>query len=157
MLNRPSRRDPDLYHLLLVTSLPTGVANSRHGSKLFWSSPTLAFTMWSRSSLFEPSETRTSVVILAFPTLMVNRRSRGLPSAKAVMLICKVNGSPVPPLGTSSPTRSTCLEENHAFLAKGDVFSDELIETFISYKMKAEADAVRLRPHPYEFALYYDI
>jgi len=41
--------------------------------------------------------------------------------------------------------------------AAGDVFTEELIETFIDYKRKNEADAVRLRPHPYEFALYYDI
>ena len=34
---------------------------------------------------------------------------------------------------------------------------EELIETFIDYKRKNEADAIRLRPHPYEFALYYDI
>jgi glutamine synthetase len=49
------------------------------------------------------------------------------------------------------------LEDDHGFMLKGDVFSEELIETFISYKKKAEADAIRLRPHPYEFALYYDI
>jgi len=38
-----------------------------------------------------------------------------------------------------------------------DVFTEELLENYISYKRKNEADAVRLRPHPYEFALYYDI
>ena len=53
--------------------------------------------------------------------------------------------------------RSSCLEDDHSFLLKGDVFSEELIETFIGYKRKSEADAIRLRPHPYEFALYYDI
>ena len=47
--------------------------------------------------------------------------------------------------------------KDHAFLLKGDVFTDELLETFVQYKRKNEADAVRLRPHPYEFALYYDI
>jgi len=51
----------------------------------------------------------------------------------------------------------SCLEDDHGFLLKGDVFSEELLETFISYKRKAEAEAMRLRPHPYEFALYYDI
>ncbi len=50
-----------------------------------------------------------------------------------------------------------CLEEDNAFLLKGDVFSEELIETYIGYKKRSEADAVRLRPHPYEFSLYYDI
>ena len=51
----------------------------------------------------------------------------------------------------------SALEEDHSFLLKGDVFSEELIETFILYKRRNEADAVRLRPHPYEFCLYYDI
>jgi glutamine synthetase len=49
------------------------------------------------------------------------------------------------------------LEDDHAFLVKGDVFTEELLENYLSYKRKFEADAVRLRPHPYEFALYYDI
>ncbi len=49
------------------------------------------------------------------------------------------------------------LEDDHAFLLKDDVFSEELLETYIGYKRKNEADAIRLRPHPYEFAMYYDI
>ena len=49
------------------------------------------------------------------------------------------------------------LEKDHAFLLKGDVFSHDVISEWISYKMKNEVAAVRLRPHPYEFALYYDI
>ena len=40
---------------------------------------------------------------------------------------------------------------------KGDVFTEELLETYIDYKRKNEVDAIRLRPHPYEFALYYDV
>jgi glutamine synthetase len=63
----------------------------------------------------------------------------------------------VPSMPASLDEALTCLEEDHEFLTKGDVFSEELIETFVSYKRKAEAEAVRLRPHPYEFALYYDI
>jgi glutamine synthetase len=49
------------------------------------------------------------------------------------------------------------LEEDHEFLLKGDVFTKDLIETWISYKRVNEVDAIRLRPHPWEFALYYDI
>jgi glutamine synthetase len=63
----------------------------------------------------------------------------------------------VPSMPASLDEALTCLEEDHAFLLKGDVFTEELVETFIAYKRKAESDAVRLRPHPYEFALYYDI
>lgn len=49
------------------------------------------------------------------------------------------------------------LEADHAFLLKGDVFTKDLIETWIEYKRKNEVDAVRLRPHPWEFALYFNI
>jgi glutamine synthetase len=48
------------------------------------------------------------------------------------------------------------LEADHEFLLRGDVFTEDLIETWIEYKRKEEADQVRLRPHPWEFALYYD-
>ncbi len=49
------------------------------------------------------------------------------------------------------------LEEDHDFLLKGGVFTEDLIETWIAYKREREVDPVRLRPHPYEFHLYYDI
>ena len=48
------------------------------------------------------------------------------------------------------------LEEDHDFLLKGDVFTQDVIDTWISYKRENEVDPVRLRPHPYEFFLYYD-
>jgi glutamine synthetase len=48
------------------------------------------------------------------------------------------------------------LEADHEFLTRGGVFDGELIRTWIDYKRENEADVVRLRPHPAEFALYYD-
>ena len=48
------------------------------------------------------------------------------------------------------------LQRDHKFLTKGGVFTDDLIETWISYKEENELDPLRLRPHPYEFELYYD-
>ncbi|HYY64364.1 MAG TPA: type I glutamate--ammonia ligase [Gaiellaceae bacterium] len=48
------------------------------------------------------------------------------------------------------------LEADHEFLLAGGVFSEELIRTWIDYKRENEVDVVRLRPHPAEFALYYD-
>ena len=48
------------------------------------------------------------------------------------------------------------LKKDHDFLLKGDVFTEDVIETWIDYKQANEIDAIRLRPHPYEFALYYD-
>ncbi len=49
------------------------------------------------------------------------------------------------------------LEKDHAFLLKGGVFTEDLIDTWLQYKHKKELDPVRLRPHPHEFALYFDI
>jgi glutamine synthetase len=49
------------------------------------------------------------------------------------------------------------LEGDYAYLLKGDVFTKDVIETWLEYKRLKEVDAIRLRPHPYEFALYYDI
>jgi glutamine synthetase len=49
------------------------------------------------------------------------------------------------------------LERDHAFLLRGDVFTSDVIETWLDYKRKREVDAIRLRPHPHEFHLYYDI
>jgi len=49
------------------------------------------------------------------------------------------------------------LEADHEFLLKGDVFTKDVITNWIEYKRKHEVDAIRLRPHPWEFALYYDI
>ena len=48
------------------------------------------------------------------------------------------------------------LEEDHEFLLKEEVFTEDLIETWLDYKRTKEADEVRLRPHPYEFYLYFD-
>ena len=48
------------------------------------------------------------------------------------------------------------LEADHEFLTRGGVFSKDLIATWIAYKRGSEVDAVALRPHPAEFALYFD-
>ena len=48
------------------------------------------------------------------------------------------------------------LEKDHDFLLKGDVFGKDFIENFIEMKKK-EYDAIRLRPHPYEFSMYFDV
>src|SRR5881397_868031 len=49
------------------------------------------------------------------------------------------------------------LEGDHQWLLEGGVFTQDVIDTWIEYKRKNELDAVRLRPHPYEFALYFDL
>jgi glutamine synthetase len=49
------------------------------------------------------------------------------------------------------------LEKDHEFLLKGGVFTEDALETWISYKRENEVDALRQRPHPYEFYMYFDI
>jgi len=49
------------------------------------------------------------------------------------------------------------LEQDHDYLLEGDVFTPDLIETYIEYKRKNEVEAIALRPHPWEFYLYHDI
>ena len=51
----------------------------------------------------------------------------------------------------------SALENDYEFLLAGDVFTEDLIESYLSYKIEAEVDPIRMRPHPYEFTLYYDI
>jgi glutamine synthetase len=101
---------------------------------------------------------------LAFAAMMMagldgvmNKIHPGEPLDKDIYDLSPEEMKNVPSMPASLDEALLCLEEDHAFLTKGDVFSEELIETFISYKQKSEAEAVRLRPHPYEFALYYDI
>jgi glutamine synthetase len=48
------------------------------------------------------------------------------------------------------------LEADNAFLCEGDVFTPGLIEAYVRYKREEEVDAIRMRPHPWEFALYHD-
>jgi glutamine synthetase len=48
------------------------------------------------------------------------------------------------------------LEKDHKFLLQGGVFTEDLIQSWIDWKRIEELDPMRLRPHPHEFALYYD-
>jgi glutamine synthetase len=62
----------------------------------------------------------------------------------------------VPNVAGSLSEALDCLEDDHEFLLKGDVFTQDFLDMWISHKHK-EHDALRLRPHPYEFYLYYDV
>jgi len=63
----------------------------------------------------------------------------------------------LPSVPGSLPEALKALEDDHEFLLAGGVFTEDLIQTWIDYKIEHEVDPVRLRPHPYEFHLYYDI
>ncbi len=63
----------------------------------------------------------------------------------------------LPSVPSSLSEALDALEEDHSFLLDGNVFTEGLIRAWIDYKREHEVDPIRLRPHPYEFALYYDI
>jgi len=63
----------------------------------------------------------------------------------------------VPQVPASLEAALGALESDNDFLTVGGVFTSDLIETWLDYKRVHEIDEVRLRPHPWEFALYYDI
>src|SRR5467141_3145502 len=101
---------------------------------------------------------------LAFAAMMMagldgvlNKIDPGEPLDKDIYDLSPEEMKNVPSMPGSLEEALDCLEDDHSFLLKGDVFTEELIETFINYKRRHEADAIRLRPHPYEFALYYDV
>src|ERR1700723_3985571 len=101
---------------------------------------------------------------MAFAALMMagidgvfSKADSGEPLDKDIYDLSPEEMKKVPSMPSSLEEALGCLEDDHSFLLKGDVFTEELIETFISYKRRNEADAIRLRPHPYEFAMYYDI
>jgi glutamine synthetase len=63
----------------------------------------------------------------------------------------------IPQVPASLDAVLTALKEDHDYLLEGGVFTDDLIETWISYKRENELDPIRLRPHPHEFELYFDV
>jgi glutamine synthetase len=63
----------------------------------------------------------------------------------------------LPAVPSSLTEALDALEEDHEFLLQGGVFTEGLVKAWIDYKREHEVDPIRLRPHPYEFSLYYDI
>ena len=61
------------------------------------------------------------------------------------------------PFADSLPAVLDALEDDYDYLTEGDVFTPDLIETWIDFKRRNEVDPMRLRPHPHEFELYFDI
>jgi glutamine synthetase len=81
----------------------------------------------------------------------------GSPLDKDIYDLPPEEAAEIPTTPASLEKALDALEQDHEFLLKGDVFSRGVIETWVSYKRSREVDAIRLRPHPYEFSLYYDI
>src|SRR5271170_3792795 len=87
---------------------------------------------------------------------VLNKIEPGEPMDKNLYDLPPEEHAKIPNVPGSLGEALDCLDKDHAFLLKGDVFTSDFLEMWISHKRK-EADALRLRPHPYEFFLYYDV
>ena len=98
-----------------------------------------------------------SAVLLAALDGIQNKIHPGEPLDKDIYDLSPEELKKIPTTPGALDAALDALEADHDFLLRGDVFTPDVIETWIDYKRKNEVDAVRLRPHPYEFCLYYDI
>jgi glutamine synthetase len=86
-----------------------------------------------------------------------NRIDPGQPLDKDIYDLPPEELANVPSLPGSLDEALTALENDHEFLLKGDVFTTAMIERWISYKREKEIAPLRMRPHPLEFSMYYDV
>jgi glutamine synthetase len=86
-----------------------------------------------------------------------NRIDPGAPLDKDIYDLSPEELKDVPSLPGSLDASLSALENDHDFLLKGDVFTPQVIDKWISYKREREIQMLRLRPHPLEFSMYYDV
>ena len=98
-----------------------------------------------------------SAILMAVIDGIQNKINPGEPLDKDIYDLPPEEAAQVPKTPASLEASLEALQKDHEFLLKGDVFTEDVISTWIDYKLKNEVDAMRLRPHPYEFCLYYDI
>jgi glutamine synthetase len=98
-----------------------------------------------------------SVMLMAALDGIKNKIKPGEPLDKDIYDLPAEELAKVPKAPGSLDEAINALERDHEFLLQGDVFTRDVISTWINYKRTKEIDAVRLRPHPYEFFLYYDV
>lgn len=98
-----------------------------------------------------------SAILMAALDGIENRIDPGEPLDRDIYAMTPEELANVPSTPGSLEQALGALKDDHEFLLKGDVFTADVIEKWIEYKTENEVDAVRMRPHPHEFMLYYDI
>jgi glutamine synthetase len=98
-----------------------------------------------------------SALLMAALDGIENRIHPGEPLDKDIYALSPEELAKVPSTPGSLNEALQALEDDHEFLLKGDVFTEDVIQTWIEYKTLSEVDPVRMRPHPHEFKLYFDI
>jgi glutamine synthetase len=86
-----------------------------------------------------------------------SRIDPGEPIDKNLYDLPPVERAKVPSTPATLDDALSALEADHKFLLEGEVFTADVVQTYINYKRSREIDEIRLRPHPYEFLLYYDV
>jgi glutamine synthetase len=87
---------------------------------------------------------------------IINKIDPGKPLDKDIYDMTPEQLRDVPSAPGSLSESLRALEKDHEFLLRGDVFTEDLLKTWIEYKTEKEIQPMALRPHPYEFMLYYD-
>ena len=98
-----------------------------------------------------------SAMLMAGIDGVQNRIDPGAPLDKDIYDLSPEELKDVPSLPGSLDDSLNALENDHDFLLKGDVFTPQIIDRWISYKREREIQPLRLRPHPLEFSMYYDV
>jgi glutamine synthetase len=98
-----------------------------------------------------------SAMLMAGLDGIQNRRDPGAALDKDLYDLAPEEAAQVPQTPGSLEAVLAAVEADHDFLLQGEVFSPDLIQAWIAYKRQEEVDPVRLRPHPHEFALYFDV
>ena len=98
-----------------------------------------------------------SAMLMAVIDGIENKIDPGDPLDKNIYNLPPEELAEIPSAPGSLDQALAALEADYEFLLKGDVFTKDAIDMWIEYKTENEVDPVRLRPHPHEFFLYYDI
>jgi len=86
-----------------------------------------------------------------------NKIDPGEPLDKDIYALSPQEAEGIPVMPSSLEEALEELEADHEFLLRGSVFTQDALETWISYKRENEVKPVRMRPHPHEFELYFDL
>lgn len=98
-----------------------------------------------------------SAILMAILDGIENKIDPGEPLDKNIYNLPPEELAGIPSAPGSLGEALEALQEDHGYLLKGDVFTQDAIDMWIEYKTENEVNAVKLRPHPHEFSLYYDI
>ncbi|MGD0931541.1 MAG: type I glutamate--ammonia ligase [Candidatus Korobacteraceae bacterium] len=98
-----------------------------------------------------------SAMLMAGLDGIENKIDPGQPLDKDIYDLGPEELAKVPSMPGSLESALDALARDNQFLLRGDVFTEEMLNTYIDYKREKEVNALRLRPHPYEFQMYYDI